>query len=246
MSRRRKKQHHGRFIALEHGLMNSPAYQALTGDALKLLLALWKRHNGENNGEISFSTREAAELLRGNKNTAAKRFAELQELGFLAVEQKGAFSVKLKRATLWRITSETCKGRPPTRDYQHWRPAPTVSPAITESRTEKQNTVSPRDTHGTPERYRDGQKPRKKVVSVSPRDTVNGHSDPSTVSRRGTHIELAIGSAFQNAPPDVRLAALLGSDTLGLAAPAERAARARPGSNRSARGRWASKGAALQ
>ena len=186
MSRRRKeRQRHARFIALEHGMMNSPAYQALTGDSLKLLLAVWKRHDGQNNGEISFSTREAADLLRGNKNTAARRFAELQELGFLAAEQKGAFSVKLKRATLWRLTCEPSKGQPPTRDYQHWRPAP---------------TVSPRDTNGIRHRYREPQKPSNKVVSVSPRDTVNGHFDPSTVSPRGTHIELAIGSAPLEAP----------------------------------------------
>jgi hypothetical protein len=193
--------------------MNSPAYQHLTGEALKLLLAVWKRHDGQNNGEISFSTREAAELLRGNKNTAAKRFAELQELGFLAVEHKGAFSVKLKLATLWRLTCETCKGSPPTRDYQRWRP--TVTPRDTDPRSEKQNTVSPRDHNGNSQRYRGSENGAENTPTVTPRDTVNGKIDPLTVSPRGTHIELAIGTALPGAPEhDIRLASLLGCDVL--------------------------------
>ena len=51
-----------RWVGLPHWMMKSAAYQSLPGDAIKLLLAVWQRHNGLNNGEITFACREAASL----------------------------------------------------------------------------------------------------------------------------------------------------------------------------------------
>lgn len=179
--------------------MNSPAYRALSGDALKLMLDVWKRHDGTNNGDISYSVREAAELLHGNKNTAAKRFSELIEKGFLAVESKGAFHVKVRHATTWRITLEPCQGHPPTRDYQRWRPAATVSPAITVVTPKKQNTVSLRDHDGISGDYRASQNGTKTDATVSPAITVTPVNSLSTVSLASTHIDSTIPLATQDA-----------------------------------------------
>ncbi|MGH6875863.1 MAG: hypothetical protein ACREHV_00640 [Rhizomicrobium sp.] len=129
MGAKKRRKYVPRFIMLEHGLMDSPAFKSLRGDSIKLLMAVWKRHDGKNNGEISFSVRDAAQLIPCTPNTAGKRFDELQEKGFLAVEVKGAFraAAKHKAASTWRLTLESCRGKPPTREYQRWRPSESVS-----------------------------------------------------------------------------------------------------------------------
>lgn len=192
--RRRKRGHFaGPFFGIEHGVLRSPAFIHCSGPAWKLLTAVCARHDGSNNGQISFSVREAAQLLNGNKNTAAKQFHELIDLGFLGIGSKGAFSVKYKLATTWRITLFPCNGQASTRDYQHWRPQPAVSPTDTEAHDDKQNTVSPRDIHGTSQRYRPAKKELKNGLSVIARDTELGSQGAVTVPPRDTHIDLAIG-----------------------------------------------------
>ncbi len=126
-TRPKRKRGGPRFAMLKFGMMDSPAWRALSGDAVKLLLAVWRRYNGHNNGEISYGIREAAELLDRDKNTIMRRFQELVDKGFLAIESKGAFSVKTKMATVWRITLEPAGGTPATLDYQRWRPEGSIS-----------------------------------------------------------------------------------------------------------------------
>ena len=197
----RSKRFIGRFIALEHGVMNSPAYESLSGDALKLLLAVWKRHDGANNGAISFSTREAAALLHGNKNTAAKRFRELVDKGFLAVENKGAFHVKVRHATTWRITLESASGRPPTRDYQRWRPAPSVAEDDTVTVPKNQNSVSRKEPNGVAKNDHARVEDVRNYHTVSTAVPVVPHKTPTTVSLRGTHIEATIPQVSQFTAP---------------------------------------------
>ena len=72
-----------RFIKLPHWLLNSPAYQSLALGPRALLIEVWLRHNGQNNGDISFSVREAARRLKCSKDTASKWFRELEDKGFL-------------------------------------------------------------------------------------------------------------------------------------------------------------------
>jgi hypothetical protein len=176
---RRRKDFVSRFVGLEHIVLNSLAFQSLSGDAVKLLLLVSARHNGENNGSISFSVREAAAKLPCTPNTAARRFQELQSHGFLVAETKGAFSVKMKKATTWRITLyPSAGGKPATRDYARWNPSNAAH--------EKQNTVSIRDTDGISQRYRDYKKRPPKCPTVSPRDT--GHSQHAHgISQRYTY-----------------------------------------------------------
>ncbi len=42
-----------------------------------LLLEVWQRYNGQNNGGIAYSVREAARALGVGKNTPPKLFREL-------------------------------------------------------------------------------------------------------------------------------------------------------------------------
>ncbi len=190
----------GPFVGIETGMMGSPAWRHLEGDSVKLLLDIMSRtkHDGSNNGEVSYSTREAAALLRGTKNTAAKRFQQLVAHGFLVETQKGAFSVKCRLATTWRVTLlphfQGGKLEPATREYQRWRPCQEAS--------KKKNTVSLRDTNGNPQRYRARQNRSQNTSTVSPTNTVNPHKASATVSLRDTHLDSAIGSEAPRSIPD--------------------------------------------
>ena len=186
----------GTFVGVETGMMKSPAWRHLEGDSIKLLLDIMGRtkHDGSNNGEVSYSTREAAALLGSTKNTAAKRFQQLVAHGFLAEVQKGAFSVKHRVATTWRLTLlptvENGKLVPATRDYQRWRPPVCVLELL----PEKKNTVSLRDTNGIRQRYRDHENRPQNAPTVSLRDTETRPKRVTTVSLRDTHLDSAIGT----------------------------------------------------
>ena len=168
---RSKRHFAGQFIGLETGMMDSPAWRHLSGQAQKLFLDVWKRYNGQ----IPYSVREAAEYLRCGKNTSTKLFQENIDKGFLAIGTKGAFSVKTKAATTWRVTliPSGLNGRElATRDYQRWRPTQTVPPTGTEATPKKQNTVPPRGTDGLSLGDRECKTEDKNGVTVPPTGTV--------------------------------------------------------------------------
>ncbi len=130
-----------RHVRLYHWMLNSPAWQALSPGARSLLIEVWARHNGQNNGEISFSVREAAKNLRVSKDTAAKWFHELEEKGFLKARRRGSFHWKGSKATTWEVTAERCADQPAGKDFMRWKPI-----------TEIQNAVLLRGTSGPTER----------------------------------------------------------------------------------------------
>jgi hypothetical protein len=68
--------------------------------------------------------RAASDLLRCSKDTASRAFQELVDHRLLEPVTKGAFSVKVKHATTWRVTFLHMNGRPGTNDYEHFKPAP--------------------------------------------------------------------------------------------------------------------------
>jgi hypothetical protein len=139
--RRRKKQFTSRFITLEFHVLTSAAFGALTGLEVKLLVFLCMKHNGSNNGQIGCSVRDAADFLRCTPNTAGRCFVGLQAHGFAVIVSKGAFSVKDRKATLWRLTIyPSMGGEPATRDYARWQSGA--------GHPKKQNTVSIVDTNG--------------------------------------------------------------------------------------------------
>jgi hypothetical protein len=115
------------FIMLEHEMMRTPAWQSLSPAAVCLLLDLWRRFNGRNNGEISYSIRRAQHYLGCSPKFAVKLIAELQSKGFIVVTRKGSFQVKtgafVGRASTWRLTMLPCNGQEATHDYREWRPA---------------------------------------------------------------------------------------------------------------------------
>ena len=125
-----KMNHKGRskhtpYIMLHRGVTNSPAWKALSCESKCLVLLVWERHNGTNNGSIPLSHREArSELSIGNTKTA-RAFKQAQAHGFLIQRTKGSFDWKVGagqgRATEWELTTEPCNNKPAKSDYRNWK-----------------------------------------------------------------------------------------------------------------------------
>ena len=112
-----------RFVMLRYDIMDSPAYGALSTVERCVYLAIKRRFNGHNNGEIPLSCREAAELCNVSKNTASSAFRGIQEKGFVSVTVEAGFNQKGgRRSRRWRLTEEPFNGHPPTSDWRNWRP----------------------------------------------------------------------------------------------------------------------------
>lgn len=108
-----------RFILLPHFMLNCPAWKTLPSNAKALLLDVWTRHNGMNNGEISYSVREAEEIGL-SKDQAGRAFKELVERGFLKVRRSSAFTLRTKEARTWELTGERFGDNPATKDFMWW------------------------------------------------------------------------------------------------------------------------------
>jgi hypothetical protein len=128
MGKRRKAQrdHTLRHVRICHYMMDTPAWKSLgvTERAMYLDIAYFYVGQGSNNGRIHYSVRLAAERLHISKSTAARALAVLQERGFIVAEKRGAFSLKARHATEWRLTefASDISTDMPTRDFMRWRP----------------------------------------------------------------------------------------------------------------------------
>ena len=152
-------------------MLASQAYRSLSCYARCLLTELGRRYNGDNNGDIPLSIREAAELLNCHKDTASKAFRELEDRGFVRTHIKGAFNVKVRLATTWILTEYRYDDQPPTKEFMKWRPP------------EKQNTVLTNRTVG-PNRPDRGRFNRTEETPHSPtRPDRQAEIRPSTVLR---------------------------------------------------------------
>ena len=124
---RRKRRGGGseQFILLHRGVTNSLAWNSLSSRSRDLFIKIWTYHNGLNNGQISFSHRQARQYLRAGSEKVTKSFCELIDHGFLIQRQKGSFHVKTGerqgRATEWEITTEDCDAKPAKRLYRKWQ-----------------------------------------------------------------------------------------------------------------------------
>jgi hypothetical protein len=116
-----------RFARLDHGLLKSPAYRALSCTARALLVELVMLFNGENNGALYLSVRDAAARLGlSDLEAACKAFAELEAMGFVVCTADAHFRVKAaehSRARCWRLTFEFVRRKPPTFEFREREPA---------------------------------------------------------------------------------------------------------------------------
>lgn len=144
MARRRKKRS-GKtfpFILLHLWILDTDAYRDLGVGARALLIEVWRKHTGFNNGDIALSVREAAHRLGANKDSVTRWFAELVEHGFLVRTMKGGLlgitpahdgtaDVVNGRASTWRITAlDSCTDQPPSREFVRWKAGIGIQKAV--------------------------------------------------------------------------------------------------------------------
>ncbi len=163
MSQKRKMLPNGRnggqrFVALPHYMLSSPAWMTMAPTAKALLIQLWARHNGQNNGEIGFSVRDAA-AIGLSKSVAARALAELVERGFLRVGRESSFTLKSKAARTWILTGEPIGTAPATKDFMRWQPS---------TETPKFKTQSPQRDAQSPKRDSNPRNETILPISVPP------------------------------------------------------------------------------
>lgn len=122
-----KKEHVSRYVRLEHWLMRTDAWKSLDPVARAAYVELASRYAGpgSNNGRIPYSLLEMAKALNVSKSTAKRAMQALQDRGFVVLMRRGAFAVKVRHATEWRLTEYGCDvtgQRIATKDFARWQP----------------------------------------------------------------------------------------------------------------------------
>ena len=121
-----------RHVRLYHWLMDTAAWSSLNCVARCAYIEMSSRYagSGSNNGKIHMSVREIAEALHVSKATSMRALNLLQDRGFIVLIKKGAFSMKVRHASEWRLTEFMCDvtGAMATKDFARW--------------TKEKNTVS--------------------------------------------------------------------------------------------------------
>ena len=114
------------FIRVPNPVYDSAAFRSLSPGDVAVLLAVIRRFNGMNNGYIALGVREAASIANMNKDTVMRSFQTLVAVGLIEPASKGAFSLKIKHASEWRLAWERCdrSGSVPSHAYRTAAPKP--------------------------------------------------------------------------------------------------------------------------
>ena len=122
MARRKHKSNGGRFVALRHHMLNSPAWHDLDAISRALYVEISRRYMGQNNGRIPYSIREGAAELRVSKSTISRCLQKLIDHGFIVPTKKGGFNLKSRHATEWRLTEFDFGSDFATKNFMRWSP----------------------------------------------------------------------------------------------------------------------------
>jgi hypothetical protein len=103
------------FVRLTYSLLDSSTWQSLSPVERSIYVDMARRFNGHNNGQISYSLRDAQRALRISRSTALRAFQTLQNKNLAICCQRGSFDLKTKKAKLseWRLPAMVSPGHPP-------------------------------------------------------------------------------------------------------------------------------------
>jgi hypothetical protein len=106
--------------------MATPAWKSLGAVERAMYIDIAARYAGpgSNNGRIGYSIRCAAKELGIGTSTAKRKLDVLVDRGFIVAMTKGAFSLKARHATEWRLTEFPCDvtGELATKEFMRWTP----------------------------------------------------------------------------------------------------------------------------
>lgn len=123
---RTKKDKGPRHVRICHYMMETLAWKSLGAIPRAIYLDMASRYagHGSNNGKIGYSVRQAADELSIGKTTAERALIALQDRGFIVAMKRGAFSLKQRHASEWRLTefSSDVSRDLATKDFLTWTP----------------------------------------------------------------------------------------------------------------------------
>jgi len=121
-SYKRGKKGAGRFVRLPEWLLASAAWQDLKPGPRALYIELKRRFNGNNNGEIFLSHREAAKAITMGRDTVGGYFRALVSHGFIQ-ETRGHYlgPSGIGKSTTYALTEEPLNGSSATKDFMKWQ-----------------------------------------------------------------------------------------------------------------------------
>lgn len=105
----------GQYFKMSYSMAQSAAVRSLSGGALKVFIELRCRFNGSNNGRLTLSMDEAAELLHMSKSTVWRALQQLVDRGLVKKTKDGHWYGRL--ASEYAVTDRSFDGVPPTNDW---------------------------------------------------------------------------------------------------------------------------------
>jgi hypothetical protein len=113
-------------VRFHRGVWETDAWRSLGPEARCLVLAVWQRFNGSNNGRIPLSWREALQEINVGWRRLQRAYDEAQDRGFIVPKQRGSFDWKSggahNLATEWEVTTEPLDGREARELFKDWKP----------------------------------------------------------------------------------------------------------------------------
>ncbi len=179
-----------------------PAWASLSTDARALLIelrALFSPRTGDN--RVFLSVRDCMDRLGIGQRRASAARDELIERGWIAVAERGAFTRKTRHATTFALLNLGPTGleKDAAKPFMRWQPDPRFS------------TVAKSARHGSRDSYRCQPQTPEKGPDGSRASYRRADSEPITVARAATQIQLPSGALLD------RDALLLQSSLAGIA-----------------------------
>lgn len=169
---KRKAEQHVRMYRHE---LTCPAWQTMDPDARSLLVEMRALYDGKEN-RVHMSIRQAMQRLNIGQRRAQAAINTLLERGWIRVMERGAFSRKVRHATVYALENEPInEGEIPPRSFMRWHP-------------EQKITVAEMTTDGSRSDYRDPPQHPKKHSDGSRSDYRKRKNTESTVAKTATQI----------------------------------------------------------
>lgn len=169
---KRKVERSPAFTQMIHQVLDTPAFKSLTPLAQCIYFKLKRKagYNGDRNGEVFYSCRDAAAEYHCHQDTARKAFDLLQARGFIKPTQIGSLGCQGQgRATTWRLTElGTPENRRPTKDFLEWGPGRDFQVVRGKSPPNKKRKPALIDRAARPTQQGDGGKPAPMFRAACP------------------------------------------------------------------------------
>ena len=134
-----RKRGAGRHVQLPEWLQRTEAWATMKPGPRALYVELKRRFNGQNNGEIYLSHRDAAIALNVHRNTVGSYFAELEQRGFVVMTAGAHLGPSgTGISAQWALSELPLAGmKKASNDFKKWK-SPAQKPCMTVT-----NTVRP-------------------------------------------------------------------------------------------------------